>query len=485
MNELKLKDLFCTKAYIAGAWCDSEDNTTDSVSNPATGETIGTVPSCTTKDTQKAIDAAEKALASWQALTAKERGVYLLKWHDLINEHINDLSRILTLEQGKPLAEALGEIVNGVTYISWFVEESKRVYGQVIPAPRQGIRPITFHQGVGVVGIITPWNFPSSMILRKAAAGLAAGCTLVIKPATATPFSAIALVKLAEMAGIPQGVINIVTGSASIVGEEICTNKKVRKISFTGSTEVGKVIMEKAAKTVKRTSMELGGNAPFIVFDDADLELTINNLMACKFRNAGQTCICANRILVQKGIYGKFLEAFEARISKLVVGNGLNPDTTIGPVINDAACVNMESLVNDAFEKKATIRLGGYRIEGQFFEPTLISGVTRDMRVFKEEIFGPIAAVMSFETEEEVIELANDTNVGLASYVMTNDLGRSWRMMEALEYGMVGINDITLASAEVPFGGIKESGTGREGGTSGILDYMNIKYSLIGNIAKK
>lgn len=484
MENLKRKDLFCGKCYINGTWIDSDDKTTIPVNNPATGEILASVPNCGTEETKRVIDAAHDAWKDWKNLTAKERAVYLLKWHALIEENSEDIARILTLEQGKPLAEARGEVAQGATYLPWFAEECKRTYGQVIPAPRKGIRPITYHLPIGVVFAITPWNFPAGMILRKAAPALAAGCPIIIKPASATPFTAIALVKLAEEAGIPKGIINIITGNASVIGKEACQNPKVRKISFTGSTEVGKKIMALAASTVKCCSMELGGNAPFVVFEDANMEQTVNYAIGSKFRNAGQTCICANRFLIEKGIHDQFIEAYRTQIKILKVGSGIENGSTVGPLINEEALLNVESLVADAVAKGAKVIEGGKRhaLGGLFFEPTLLTGVTKEMRVFQEEIFGPIAAIMTFETEEEAITLANDTPFGLAAYLMTTNLGRAWRMAESMEYGMVGINDATLAMSEVPFGGVKESGMGKEGAQQGLLDYMETRYALMGGI---
>lgn len=484
MENLKRKDLFCSKCYVNGTWLDSDDKETIAVDNPATGEILGYVPNCGAEETKRAIDAAHDAWKDWKNLTPKERGAYLLKWAALIEENKEDLARILTLEQGKPLAEALGEISQGTTYLPWFAEECKRTYGQVIPAPRKGIRPITYHLPIGVVFAITPWNFPASMILRKVSPALAAGCPIIIKPASATPFSAIALVKLADEAGIPKGIVNILTGDAIAIGAEVCQNPKIRKISFTGSTEVGKTIMAQAAATVKCCSMELGGNAPFVVFDDANMEQTVSCAIGSKFRNSGQTCICANRFIIQKGIHDQFVDAFQVQIKKLSVASGIENGSTMGPLINMKALENTESLIADAVEKGAKVIEGGKRhaLGRLFFEPTLITGVTKEMRVFKEEIFGPIAAVMTFDTEEEAITLANDTNFGLASYLMTTDLGRAWRMAESMEYGMVGINDATLAMSEVPFGGVKESGMGKEGAQEGLLDYMETRYALMGGI---
>ena len=484
MKDLKKQDLFCSRCYINGEWIDADNKSTVDVSNPGSGEYIGNVPDCGAEETKRAIDGAYAAWGPWKALTPKERGAYLLKWYDLIEENKHDLARILTIEQGKPLAEALGEVSIGASYIPWFAEEGKRAYGQVIPSSRAGIRPITQKAPVGVVFAITPWNFPTSLITRKIAPALAAGCPIIVKAALDTPFSALALAKLAEEAGIPKGIISVITGDAVPITKEVCQNSKVRKISFTGSTRVGKIIMEQASSTMKRLSLELGGNAPFIVFDDADLDLTIKCAVASKFRNAGQTCICANRFLIQKGIYDKFLAAFSAQFDALKVGYGLDSTSIIGPMINNTAIEKVERLLADAVKKGAKILIGGKRhsLGGLYFEPTLITGITREMNIFHEEIFGPVAAIMAFDSDEEAIELANDTHVGLASYMMTTSLGRSWRVSEALDYGMVGVNDAALAMGEVPFGGIKESGMGREGGQEGLLDYMVTHYILMGGI---
>ncbi len=484
MEKLKRKDLFCSKCYLNGVWVDANDKSTVEIDNPATGKIIGTVPNCGAAETKQVIDDAHIAFESWRKLSAKERGAYILKWHQLIEENKDDLARIMTLEQGKPLAESIGEIALGASYMPWYAEEAKRAYGQVIPAPRPGVRPVTYQSPVGVVFAISPWNFPISLILRKAAPALAAGCTIIIKPAGITPLSAIALAKLAEEAGIPAGVVNLITGNARAIGEEACSNPKVRKISFTGSTPVGKQIMAKATSTMKHFSMELGGNAPFVVFDDANIDQTIACAIGSKFRNAGQTCISTNRFIVQEGIFEKFIAAYRSKFSSLVVANGLEEGSIIGPLVNQEAFDSMKGFLDDAVEKGATILEGGkpHSLGGLFFEPTLLTGLTKEMRIFKEEVFGPIAAVMTFKTEEEAIALANDTEVGLASYLMTNDLGRAWRVAEALEFGMVGINDAALAMAEVPFGGVKESGIGKEGGQQGLLDYMETKYALMGGI---
>jgi succinate-semialdehyde dehydrogenase/glutarate-semialdehyde dehydrogenase len=423
-------------------------------------------------------------MAAWKKRTPLERAEPLHKLYALIRENLEELAVILTMEQGKPLAEAKGEILQGASYFPWFAEEARRACGQVIPTPSSGKRPITIRQPVGVVGVITPWNFPFAMIPRKVAPALAAGCSAVVKPASHTPYSALALAALAQEAGIPSGVLNVVTGDSSRIGSELTRDPRVRKLSFTGSTEVGKKLLAQCAATVKRTSMELGGNAPFIVFDDADLDKAVEGAMAAKFRNCGQTCICANRILVQNGIFDAFARRMASRVDGLRPGSGLEPCTTLGPLIDQAAVSAMEALMADAVEKGARVLVGGKRhsLGGLFYEPTVLTGVTPAMRVFREEIFGPVAPLVGFSSEKEAVALANDTEAGLASYVFTRDIGRVWRMSEALEYGMVGVNDVVLAIAEAPFGGIKESGMGREGGSEGLMDYMDTKYILMGGI---
>ena len=480
------KGLLQSKAYIDGKWVDSDDGDSYSVTNPANGEVLAEVARCGTTETRRAIKAADKALQSWRKTTVKHRAALLRKWFNLMMEAQEDLAQILTAEQGKPLAEARGEIAYGASYIEWFAEEAKRVYGDIIPAPDKDKRIIVIRQPVGVVACITPWNFPNAMLTRKIAPALAAGCTVVCKPANATPLSALAFVELADRAGIPAGVINVVSGITSEIGAELTSNPVVRKLTFTGSTSVGKKLMADCAKTVKRTSMELGGNAPFIVFDDADLDAAVKGAMICKFRNAGQTCVCANRILLQEGIYDEFVERFKTAVASLELGDGSSKGVTIGPLINDRAASDVISFIDDAVAKGATVVAGGGRSElgGCFIEPTILTNVGTDMKVFSEEIFGPVAPLFKFKTEEEAIAMANDTEFGLASYFYSRDIGRIWRVAEALEYGIVGINEGIVSNEMAPFGGVKESGQGREGSKYGMDDYMEIKYMCLGGIAK-
>jgi succinate-semialdehyde dehydrogenase/glutarate-semialdehyde dehydrogenase len=483
---MRLDDLRLGKdqCYIDGKWIPAIDGEVLKVLNPATGQVLGTVPKCKTREASLAISAASRAMTAWKALTALQRAAYLHKLDALIKDNVDELAAILTLEQGKPLAESRGEILQGSSYFPWFAEEARRAYGQVIPTTGPGKRLLTVRQPVGVVGIITPWNFPFAMIPRKAAPALAAGCSVVIKPASHTPYSALAMAALAEEAGIPAGVFNVMTGDSASIGAELTGDPRVRKISFTGSTAVGKKLMAQCASTMKRLSLELGGNAPLIVFDDADLGKALDGALGSKFRNSGQTCICANRMLVHQDILEPFVAGLVAKVETLKVGNGLEAGITQGPLIEQAAVDHVQALIKDAVAKGATIRAGGkpHALGGLFFEPTIITGVTPEMRLFREEIFGPVAPVTTFATEKEAIALANDTEFGLASYVFTKDLGRTWRMSEALEYGMVGINDYVLATAEAPFGGIKESGLGREGGIEGLMEYMDTKFILMGGI---
>ena len=485
---IKLSDqaLLRTQAYINGQWVDADNGATLAVTNPANGDVIAEVARCGTAETRRCIEAADAALPAWRAKTAKERAAYLRKWFNLMMEAQEDLAIILTSEQGKPLAEARGEIAYGANFIEWFSEEGKRIYGDTIPQPSNDKRIVIIKQPVGVVACITPWNFPNAMLTRKIAPALAAGCTVVCKPANATPLSAYAFVELAERAGIPAGVINIVTGETQAIGAEMTSNPTVRKLTFTGSTPVGKQLMAECAKTVKRTSMELGGNAPFIVFDDADLDAAVAGAMISKYRNAGQTCVCANRILVQEGCYDAFAQKFAEAAGKLKIGDGTQDGTNIGPLITEQAANDVMSFIEDALSKGATAVLGGKPSElgGNFVEPTILTNVTDDMRVFREEIFGPVAPLFKFKTEEQAIRMANDTEVGLACYFYSRDIGRIWRVAEALEYGMVGINEGMISNEMAPFGGVKESGQGREGSKYGLDDYLEMKYLCIGGIDK-
>ena len=474
------------KAYINGQWVSADNGETFSVCNPANGEVIAEVAKCRTDETRRAIKAAEKAQAAWRNKSAKERASLLRQWFVLMMANQEDLAQILTAEQGKPLAEARGEIAYGANYIEWFSEEAKRIYGDTIPEPSKDKRLICIKQPVGVVACITPWNFPNAMLTRKIAPALAAGCTVVCKPANATPLSALAFAELSDRASIPAGVINIVAGQTSDIGAELTANPTVRKLTFTGSTPVGKQLMAECAQTVKRTSMELGGNAPFIVFDDADLDAAVDGAIASKFRNAGQTCVCSNRILVQSTIYNAFIEKFTAKVSQFKVGNGTDEDVVIGPLINENAANDVFEFINDATNKGATVLLGGNRsaLGPCFIEPTILADVTDDMRVFKEEIFGPIAPVFKFDNEQQAIDIANNTEFGLACYFYSRDIGRIWRVGEALEYGIVGINEGIVSNEMAPFGGVKESGQGREGSKYGLDDYLELKYMCLGGIDK-
>lgn len=482
--DLKNPSLWKTEAYIDGQWCPADDASTIDVDNPATGEIIAKVANCGTAETRRAIAAAEAAFVSWRKVSVLERAKMLRKWHDLMLENQEDLACIMTAEQGKPLAESRGEIGYGASYMEWFAEEGKRLYGDVIPAPDGNKRIVCVRGPVGVVACITPWNFPNAMLARKIAPALAAGCTVVCKPANATPLSAYAMIMLAEQAGIPKGVVNIVTGKTSEIGAEMTQNPAVRKLTFTGSTPVGKYLMEECAKSVKRTSMELGGNAPFIVFDDADLDAAIDGAMICKYRNAGQTCVCANRLLIQDGIYDEFARRLVERVESLKMGDGTSDGVNLGPLITDKAAKDVMGFVESAVDQGANVLIGGKTSElgARFVEPTVLTDVTTDMRVFKEEIFGPVAPLFRFKTEEEAIAMANDTEFGLASYFYSRDIGRVWRVAEALEYGIVGINEGIISNAMAPFGGVKESGQGREGSKYGLDDYTEIKYLCMGGI---
>jgi succinate-semialdehyde dehydrogenase/glutarate-semialdehyde dehydrogenase len=482
--QLTDSSLLRTQAYVAGTWIDADDGETFAVNNPATAETIAEVARCAGGETRRAIEAAERAQIEWRKKTATERSRLLRQWFNLMMEHQEDLARILTAEQGKPLAEARGEIAYGASYIEWFAEEAKRLYGDVIPPPATDRRIVVIKQPVGVVACITPWNFPNAMLARKVAAALAAGCTTVCKPATATPLSAFAMAELADRAGIPAGVINVLAGRTGSIGDELTSNPIVRKLTFTGSTEVGKKLVADCSRTMKRTSMELGGNAPFIVFDDAHLDNAIQGTLASKYRNAGQTCVCANRILVQDSVMERYSAKLAEAVAQFKLGNGAEDGVTIGPLIDEAAADNVVAMIDDATAKGAKVVLGGGRskLGGSFVEPTILSGVTSDMRVFREEIFGPVSPLVSFSTEEEAIAIANDTEFGLAAYFCARDVGRIWRVAEGLEYGIIGINEGVISNAMAPFGGIKESGNGREGSKYGLDDYIEIKYLCIGGI---
>ncbi|WP_107222378.1 NADP-dependent succinate-semialdehyde dehydrogenase [Thauera aromatica] len=484
---MQLKDsaLLRELAYIDGVWAGADDGARFEVTNPADGSVLARVPDMGAAETRRAIDAAAAALPAWRARTAKERAAVLRKWFELILENQDDLAVLMTAEQGKPLAEARGEVAYGAAFIEWFAEEGKRIYGDVIPSHGADKRIVVLKEPIGVVAAITPWNFPIAMITRKAGPALAAGCTMVIKPAEDTPLCALALAALAERAGLPKGVLNIVTTRrAAEVGGELSANPTVRKLSFTGSTEVGKLLMRQCAGTVKKVSLELGGNAPFIVFDDADLDAAVAGAMASKYRNAGQTCVCANRLLVQDGIYDAFAAKLAEAVGRLRVGPGLSGDVEQGPLINEEAVAKVETLVADAVGKGARVACGGRRhaLGGTFYEPTILTGVTAQMRVAREEIFGPVAPLFRFHTEAEAIALANATEFGLAAYFYAKDIARVWRVAEGLEYGIVGINEGIISTEVAPFGGVKESGIGREGSKYGIEDYVEMKYLCLGGI---
>lgn len=482
--QLKDPALFRQQCYVDGAWIDADSGATIEVTNPATNEVLGTEPRLGRDETARAVEAANRAWPAWRSKTGKERANLLRAWYDLIMENQEDLAVLMTLEQGKPLAEAKGEVVYGASFVEWFAEEAKRIYGDTIPQHQPDKRIVVIKQPVGVVAAITPWNFPNAMITRKCAPALAAGCPVVIKPATMTPYSAFALAELAERAGIPAGVINVLTGSSSEIGGELTSNPIVRKLSFTGSTEVGKILLEQCAGTVKKVSMELGGNAPFIVFDDADLDAAVEGAMMSKFRNTGQTCVCANRLLVQDGVYEAFAEKLAKAVGTLKVGFGLEEGVNQGPLIDVAALEKVEEHVADATAKGAKVAAGGARHErgGTFYQPTILTGVTTDMKVTREETFGPVAPLFRFKTEEEAIAMANDTEFGLASYFYARDLGRVWRVGEALESGIVGINTGIISTEVAPFGGVKESGMGREGSKYGMDDFLEIKYLCMGGV---
>lgn len=481
LNELAL---FRQQAFVAGKWCDADHQQTSEILNPATLEVIGTVPNMGKAEAERAIEAAKEAWPLWKNKTAKDRSIILKKWFDLIISNADELAFILTSEQGKPLAEAKGEILYAASFIEWFAEEAKRVYGDIIPSPYPDARIVVNKQPIGVIAAITPWNFPAAMITRKVAPALAAGCPCIVKPAPETPFTALALVDLALQAGVPAEIFSVITGDAVHIGDAIFESDVVRKFTFTGSTPVGKMLLERSAKTLKKVSLELGGNAPFIVFDDADLDAAIEGALIAKFRNAGQTCVCVNRFLVQAGIYEKFIAALSQKIQNFNIGNGLEAGHDIGPLINANAVKKVEAHIQDALYKNGRLVIGGKRhTAGElFFEPTLIADVTADMDVATQETFGPLAAVFKFETEQQAVEMANATEFGLAAYCYTKDLGRAWRMSEQLEYGMVGINKGLISNEVAPFGGIKQSGLGREGSKYGIEDYLEIKYTLFGGL---
>jgi succinate-semialdehyde dehydrogenase/glutarate-semialdehyde dehydrogenase len=483
---MQLKDmkLFRQQCYIDGQWVDADSRKTIDVTNPATGEKLGTVPNLGADETRRAVIAANNAWPAWRAKTGKERAAILRKWFNLMIENQADLARLMTLEQGKPLSESMGEIVYGASFVEWFAEEAKRVYGDIIPEHAPGRRIVVTKEPIGVVAAITPWNFPNAMITRKCAPALAVGCPVVIKPASATPYSALALAELAERAGIPKGIVNVVTGGAGAIGGELTSNPLVRKLSFTGSTEIGKVLMRQCASTVKKVSLELGGNAPFIVFDDANLDDAVQGAIASKFRNTGQTCVCANRLLVQDGVYDDFAARLSQAVSALKVSNGLEDGAQQGPLIDMAAVEKVEEHIEDAVSHGARVVLGGkrHRLGGTFYEPTIIADVTTKMKVAREETFGPVAPLFRFKTEDEAIHMANDTEFGLASYFYARDVGRIWRVSSALEYGIVGVNEGLISTEVAPFGGVKESGLGREGSKYGIDDFVVIKYTLMGGL---
>ena len=486
MIDLQDPTLFRQQGFIGGAWLQADSGAVLAVRNPASGEPLGTIPDMGAAETRRAIDAAQRAWPEWRGRTAAQRGAVLRRWFELVLAHQEDLARLMTLEQGKPLAEARGEISYGASFVEWFAEEAKRVYGDVPPPHQADKFLMVLKQPVGVCAAITPWNFPCAMVTRKAAPALAAGCTLVLKPADETPYSALALAALAEQAGLPPGVFNVVTGRPKPIGAELTANPLVRKLSFTGSTQVGRLLMAQCAPTVKKLSLELGGNAPFIVFDDADLDAAVEGALASKYRNTGQTCVCANRLLVQDGIYPAFAEKFAAAVAKLKVGHGLEPGVQLGPLINPAAVEKVESLVADATARGARVLLGGKRhaLGGSFFEPTVLADVAPAMRLAQEEIFGPVAPLFRFRAEEEAIALANATEYGLAGYFYSRDLSRVLRVATALEYGIVAVNTGIFSTEVAPFGGMKQSGIGREGSRYGIEEFLEIKYVCVGGVGR-
>jgi succinate-semialdehyde dehydrogenase/glutarate-semialdehyde dehydrogenase len=483
---MNLKDpaLLRNLAYIDGGWVKADSGKVIEVTNPATGEVIGSVPNLSGAETKRAIEAAQKAFVTWRSLLATERAAVLRRWTQLQTEHLDDLCKILTVEQGKPLAQARAEILSGIGYVDWMAEECRRVYGDIIPTHNKTHRLVTMKQPVGVCAMITPWNFPSSMITRKTGPALAAGCTVVLKPSEMTPFSALALAELAERAGMPKGVLNIVTGDAAPIGKEMTESDIVRKLSFTGSTAVGKMLMAQCADTVKKVSLELGGNAPFIIFDDADMEAAVQGALASKYRNSGQTCVCANRIFVQDGIYDAFAKKFKDAVEAMKIGNGLEEGTDLGPMINMKGLEKVERHIADATQKGGTVVTGGKRhaLGQTFFEPTIVTGATTEMSFFREETFGPLAPLFRFKTEEDAVALANDTEYGLAAFLYSRDMSRIWRVTEQLEYGMVGVNSVSIVSPQAPFGGWKHSGMGTEGSRYGIDDYLELKLMALGGI---
>jgi len=470
--------------FVAGEWCAADDGKTIDVVNPSTGRSLGTVPRMGQAETRRAIAKAQDTLKEWGARTGKDRAAVLRRWYELMLENQDDLAAIMTAEQGKPLAESRGEITYAASFLEWFAEEAKRVYGDTIPGHARDKRIVVLKQPIGVCAAITPWNFPAAMLTRKIGPALAAGCTIVLKPASQTPFSALALCVLGERAGVPAGVLSCVTGSAAEIGNELTSNPVVRKLSFTGSTEVGKVLLAQCAATVKKASMELGGNAPFIVFDDADLDAAVKGAITSKYRNAGQTCVCANRLLVQDTVYDEFVAKLATEVRKLQVGDGFEESTTIGPLIDEKAVAKVLAHVEDAVEKGARVVVGGHAhgLGGNFVQPTILADTTPEMQIFREETFGPVAPVFRFKTDEEAIALANDTEFGLASYFYGRDIARVWKVAEALEYGIVGINEGLISTEVAPFGGVKESGLGREGSKYGIEDYLELKYLCMGGI---
>tara|TARA_B110000503_G_scaffold27121_1_gene43059 strand:+ start:847 stop:2304 length:1458 start_codon:yes stop_codon:yes gene_type:complete len=485
MMQLNNTALFRQQAYINGIWLDADSSATIEVTNPANGDVVGTIPDMTAVETARAIEAARVAMIGWRKQTAKQRAVILRRWFDLIMENQDDLGKIMTLEQGKPLNEAKGEIAYAASFIEWFAEEGKRTYGDIIPTHKADARIVVTKEPIGVVAAITPWNFPSAMITRKCGPALAAGCGFVVRPAAETPFSALALAVLAEQAGIPAGVFNVITGQARPIGAELTSNPTVRKLTFTGSTPVGKLLMQQCAPTLKKVSLELGGNAPFIVFDDADLDAAVAGAMAGKYRNAGQTCVCVNRFIVQEGVYDAFIAKFAEQVALLQVGNGMDEGVTQGPMINQGAIDKVKDHIEDALSKGGSLIFGGesHALGGSFFTPTIIGNANTDMKVATEETFGPLAPIFKFKDEAQAIAMANDTEFGLAAYFYTRDIGRVWRVGEALEYGIVGINEGIISTEVAPFGGVKQSGIGREGSHYGIEDFLEIKYMLMGGLS--